>query len=535
MKRNKILQIVLFLSIFITGCDNFLTTPPLDVISDSQWWQTKAQVQMMVDGCYTQLYGPDEVINRDCITDNAKYRTGDIIKVGNGTMDTKNSYVKGLWQYNRIAQLNYVLEGIEKAKSFIPDAEYENFKAQVQFIRAFIYYDMLFYFGDIPLITKVLTVSESRETSRQPRVEVLTFILNELESEVLPNIDAVTATGTGRVNKDVVNAYLARIYLHQGNYDKVLYYTNEVMKTGKYALYNNYEGLFRPSSDGNNNEVIFERQYSYPLYVTTINRDLSPVSSVYAGWSRVLPLQNLVDEYQCINGHPISECPGIDEYDKKRVEATTNTHRGEYDFRDPRLQATIMNPFWEWKVGGVVQSVYGVDDPTSKDAIQKETYASGFLITKWVDLNGTYPERTQAQKNLTIIRYADVLLMRAEALIEKNQNLSEAANLLNSIRTRAGMPANIVVSTQAGLREKLRNERRIELAFEGLRYYDIIRWRIAGQVKNGKVYGARLKAVNASMDNKFMEDRYWNDNMYLLPVPQNAIDLNPNLVQNSGY
>jgi hypothetical protein len=85
------------------------------------------------------------------------------------------------------------------------------------------------------------------------------------------------------------------------------------------------------------------------------------------------------------------------------------------------------------------------------------------------------------------------------------------------------------------LREKLRHERRVETAFEGLRYFDIIRWRIADKVKKGKVYGARMKAVNENMDHKYVEERFWEDKMYLFPVPQEAMDNNGNLVQNPDW
>ena len=149
-------------------------------------------------------------------------------------------------------------------------------------------------------------------------------------------------------------------------------------------------------------------------------------------------------------------------------------------------------------------------------------------------MRGEYADRTLADKNMTILRYADVLLMRAEALIELSQNLPEAVSLINQIRARVGMP-NIDVASQSVLREKLRHERRIETAFEGLRYFDIIRWRIADKVKSGKVYGARLRAVNEAMDHKFVEERFWNDKMYLFPIPQEAMDNNGNLVQNPDW
>ncbi|WP_042367662.1 RagB/SusD family nutrient uptake outer membrane protein [Bacteroides neonati] len=537
MLHNKIVKILFIISLVLTSsCNDLLTTPPLDAIGDEQWWKTKEQVLMMVNDCYRELYGPAEITDRDCLTDNGKYRNGQIPAVGNGTHDTQNGFIKGCWEYANIAKLNYVLEGIEKSKSYISSDEYRQLSAQVRFIRAFVYYDMVFYFGDIPLITKTLSVSESRETSRQPRAEVMAFILNELEEGVLKDIIVAPSKESGRVNEDVVNAFLARIYLHEKNYDKVLQYTKAIIETNKYELYSNYEALFRPKSDGANKEVIFERQYSYPLYVHSVNRDLSPVSSVYGGWSQAHALQNLVDDYECINGHSFSDCEGLNcEYVDKRKALEAEKHRGEYDFRDPRLQATIMYPFWEWKVGGVVKSVYGVDDPQSKDYVKTETHMTGYLITKWVDLEGTNPDRTKAHKNMTIIRYADVLLMRAEALIEKNKDLNEAVILLNRIRERAGMPQNIVIADQSVLREKMRHERRIELAFEGLRYYDMIRWKIGDKVRKGKVYGARMKAVNEAMDHKFVEERFWDDKMYLFPIPQAAIDLNPNLTQNNGW
>ena len=147
---------------------------------------------------------------------------------------------------------------------------------------------MIFYFGDVPLITKTLTVAESRETSRQPRQEVLNFILSELEGFVLPNINALEIKESGRVNEQTVNSYLSRIYLYEKNYEKVLEYTEKVIESGDYELYADYDKLFRPQSDGNNKEVIFERQYSSPLVVHDLNRNLSYVSGVYSGWSNVL-------------------------------------------------------------------------------------------------------------------------------------------------------------------------------------------------------------------------------------------------------
>ena len=543
MKKINLL-ICLFVTVLLNSCDSFLTTPPLDQIPESEWWKNAEQSRLMVNECYVKIYnsGMDHIVAfRDGFTDNAMWR--DNYPMADGSWTAYTGKVKEEWRYTEIANLNYVLDGLEKSKEYLTEEEYAHLTAEVRFIRAFIYYDMLFYFGDIPLIKKVLSIEESRETSRQPRKEVLNFILSEL-NDVLTDIKKEPSEESGRVNEDVVNAYLARIYLHEKQYDKVLEHTAAVMNTGKYELYraydndpakNSYEELFRPAADGNNKEVIFEKQYSYPLKTTTLNRDLSPQSSVYRGWLRLLPVQNLVDEYECIGGHPYDQCQDLNcQYCKLRQEISDNGGYGEYEYRDPRLKSTIITPGWEWKVNGIVKSVYGIEDPNSRDYLAKEPHSTGFLVTKWVDLEGEEVDATRSHKNMTIIRYADILLMRAEALIEKDENLDEAVKLINEIRDRGGMPG-IEMASQNVLREKLRHERRVEFAFEGLRYYDIVRWRICDKVKTGNVYGFAKMTDSGKRENIFLEKRVWKDHMYLWPIPQAAIDLNENLEQNPEW
>ncbi|MEG1635360.1 MAG: RagB/SusD family nutrient uptake outer membrane protein, partial [Rikenellaceae bacterium] len=365
MKKYNLLLVIMGLIMFCS-CDKLLTTPPLDKIDEDAWFSSKEQVAMMVANCYNKTWGESDVPYRDCFTDNATNRNGGEKSIGNGSYDSQNGTVKSFWQYEDIAHLNYVLEGIEKAKSFLSDEDYKQFSAQVRFIRAFVYFDMMTLFGDVPLIKKTLTVTESKETSRQPRAEVLQFILDELEKGVLVDIAVGESKEKGRVNKSVVEAFLSRIYLFEKNYPKTLEYTKKVM-SGNYSLYSNYDKLFRPQSDkdATNKEIIFERQYTYPLKGHSLNLTLSYVSGVYNGWSWCLPLQNLADEYECINGHSMSDCKRLGcEYYQKRIDEQTDTKRGEYLYRDPRFHATIMYPFWEWITSsGKVISTFGVDDP----------------------------------------------------------------------------------------------------------------------------------------------------------------------------
>lgn len=165
---SKYLCAIAFL-LGVVSCDSFLTTPPLDQISEDQWWSDANQTVMMVKGCYEHIYDLEEVAIRDCFSDNAFRRPDHQNEIANGTYTSQNKSVRNAWKYDVIAKLNYVLEGLEKAKGKISEEEYLRFSAEVRFIRAFVYYDMVFYFGDVPLITKTLSVAESRETSRQPR------------------------------------------------------------------------------------------------------------------------------------------------------------------------------------------------------------------------------------------------------------------------------------------------------------------------------------------------------------------------------
>ncbi len=537
MKHSIFHKAFIVLTMLFASCDSFLTTPPLDMISEDQWWKDRTQVSMMVNNMYTYLFDDNEIVYSDCASDNAKHREGDIRLVANGTHDSQNGHVRRFWKYDKIAQLNYVLRGIGKAKEHLTDEEYNLYGAQVRFIRALLYYDMAFYFGDVPLVTDILTVEESRQLTRTPRAEVVSFVLNELEQEILPGLQNAKIA-SGYINKHAAEALLTRIYLFEKHYEKAVQYADAIINSGKYTLYPDYEMMFRPQSDGKNPEIIFERQYDFPLLVNEINRNLGSNSSPYGGWKHVIALQELVDEYECINGHSINDCEALHcEYPLLRAEKdVTDPKRewGEYKYRDPRLKASIVYPNWKWMQGGKLHSLYGVDDPSSTDFVVNNSYVTGYLCAKWLDMEGTNAERTKGNKSLTLFRLADILLMKAEALIEQNKDLDQAVFLINQVRGRVQMPA-IDAAGQGVLREKLRHERRIETAFEGLRYYDIIRWEIADKVKNSKVYGAPLRTINPDGSNVFIEERFWQPKMYLFPIPQAAIDQNDKLTQNTGW
>ena len=565
MKTLKHIMMATLCTVALTGCDDFLTTPPLDQIPEEAWWKSEQQAKMMVDGCYDYVYegdGDNIIAFRDAWTDNSTW--WGLEHFANGDLRPTSRGLQDEWKYKSIAQMNYVLHGLELSKEYLTSDQYAHMRAEVRFIRALNYYDMLFFFGDVPLVDKVLTVDESRELTRTPRADVYEFVIKELE-ECLVDIKKAPNFESGRVTEDVVNAMIARVSLHEAAkskyisflknskestedlYKRVLTATQAVIDGGRYGLYRAYDGdpkkhsyeeLFRPQADGNNNEVIFERQYFPSLKTHSLNNNLSYPSSVYCGWKGLLPLQDIVDEYECIEGHPYDQCETLNcPHVAKRAELDQAgmLSYGEYEFRDPRLKSTIIHPGWEWIQGGKVDSHYGVEDPDSRDYIGKEPVSTGFLLTKWTDLEGEEPDRWLGHKNITIFRYADILLMRAEALIELNENLGEALSLINDIRNRAEMPEYPSVTSQSDMIAKVRHERRVETAFEGLRYYDIIRWGIAPKVLNGPAYGwKRWNPETQKHDNPYVfEKRIWDDvqGRYFWPIPQASIDQNENIKQ----
>ncbi|TKG95587.1 RagB/SusD family nutrient uptake outer membrane protein [Puteibacter caeruleilacunae] len=535
IKHYKLILASLILVLVGSSCDDFLSTPPLDQLSSEVWYQNEDQAQMSVDACYRYLPSANIILMRDSWSDNMTHRNGNYNQIGSGAYTAYNGLVRDEWKYSAVANINEVLEQLAEHSDF--DADFlTKAELELRFIRAFIYYDMLFYFGDVPLIKTTLTVEESKQTTRAPRADVLEFVLTELK-DVAQNIGTFNQEVSGRINADVVNAYLARVSLYEKNYADAVEYANKVISSGKFELFNDYDGLFRIQNDGNTKEVIFERQYSFPLYTHSNNKYHSYPSSPMHGWLWNMPLQGLVGEYECACGHPVGQCPDDCVYEQQRQAAIAAGQDGEYIGRDPRLNATVVYPGHKWIVDGKTLSEYGYRDPSSKDYWKNEPTSNGYMMFKWLDLHGGEEERGKSGKNATIIRYADVLLMKAEALVELNKDFDQVVEILNEIRERAGMPENITAGSQDEMRKAVRHERRIELACEGLRYQDIIRWRICDQVKNGPLLGAKRNKPDGTLE----EDRVvshtavWEDYMYLFPIPQDVMDKNENITPNPGW
>lgn len=523
---NRYKYIVLACALGFTSCES-LDQLPLDRVVEETFWQSEKETLFAVTGLYNGWESGSHIFYMDCASDNSNndFSHEGFQQIGNGTLNPTNPGSAGSrYTYEHIRRANWILENIDRAP--ISDALKNRLKGEVRTIRAYRYLDMAIHFGDVPLITKTLSIPDSY-VEANPRDEVFKFIENELTAAAkdLP----VTQAEKGRMTKGAALGFLARAYAFQKKHHQVVETTQEIIALGTYKLFPDYANLFEIANE-NNTEVISDIQYIENTFGYTSLGIMLP--NTLGGWSSIVPLQSLVDSYETLDGNPIQTSSS---YDPAKPFAN----------RDPRLAATIVYP------GALYAGKYfdplgdTKDHPNSADNASN----SGYNYKKYIQNPASYANVWNVGTNIIVQRYAEILLLNAEAKIELNQIDNSVYTNINQVRERAGMPKvnQSTYNTQAKLRELVRREFRVELAGEGRRLFDINRWGIAKDVMNGPVYGSLSKGtVNPTTgevtytsltDRFFIENRVFTEGKNeLWPKPQSAIDASRGtLKQNPNY
>jgi len=407
-------------------------------------------------------------------------------------------------------------------------------KAQTRYIRAALYFRLTNFYGAVPFFDKDISLAESNTIGRTPHETIIEFIVEELQEIVpdLPKREELATADNGKITKAAALMLMARVYLYESNWAKTEYYCNEIMsgKYGKYELFPSYTGLFEIKNEYNS-EVILD--YAYVPSIRTWGElwDMVPLSKG-GRLINTAPTQSLVDNYIMLDGKSIDQSSNYDPVHP-------------YDKRDPRLTATVIYDNYKWSEnvndGSVNEVIYTNPSSNTPDAykgINANSSATGYYIRKYYDPH--HEAQLALSTNIITMRYADVLLMYAEAMNEQNKMSEDVWNAtIRPIRVRAGFTDAQALNYPSGLSNKemqklLRVERRSELALEGLRWFDIKRWKAGSEYLNGVVRGARFAPNNnyIQLDNyKFIESRD-----YLWSVPQSQIDINANLKPNNpGY
>jgi hypothetical protein len=294
-------------------------------------------------------------------------------------------------------------------------------------------------------------------------------------------------------------------------------------------FYPSYEGLFQAANEGNT-EVILDIQYMLTTRENNAQSLFIPPS--LGGYCKFAPLQELIDSYVAADGLPIGE---------SSVYSATNPFRN----RDPRLSATIVYTGNYYQMANGSQHVINCDKGADKDGYEfsSNVTPTGYYFKKYWDKDHSMIVNLASGLNIILIRYADVLLMNAEAAAEMGTLDATVWNAtIRPLRVRAGFTNPLALdfpagSSQQDLVEIVRRERRSELAFEGLRYADIIRWRTAETVLNGWCHGLKTNDIVGADDGYVrVESRSFDKTKhYLWPVPQTERDMNENLTQNPSW
>ena len=527
----------------MVSCDKELEQFPSNAFAADNFWTSESNANIALTGAYrgsveygTQVVPTDwwtycGIVFMEFATDNAYDRRGDNStqnRLTNGTLLPNNNVVNGYWKgsYKRIAICNDFLENIEKVD--MEQAKIDRMKAEVRFLRATQYFYLSQFWGAAPLVTTTLTPDEANNVDKASKAELVSFVTDELEAAAaaLPAFGDLKASEIGRASKQAALAFLGRLYLGEKNFSGASAVYKQIIDMGDNIIDPDYKSLFIPSNE-NSSENIFSAQYFGGQAGNSLPQHAYP--AVASGWHIVNPLGSLADAYGFDDGTPLS-------YDDPRFD-----YEDMGANRDPRFRYNFI-----WDGATFAGRIYDCN-PDSSGSVDQLTYSkqatrTGYGLRKFFDESFSGNLLSDYGGNIPIIRYAEVLLSYLEAELEAGNAITqELLDLtINAVRGRAsvGLPP-ITETNAAALRPILRNERRIELALEGQRLWDIFRWGIGDEVLVGDFWGAPFpnSTLYPTTSKKLDPQSRWYvttknfregvDDVW--PIPESEVNVNPKL------
>lgn len=537
--------IVVFAVLLFGSCKKALELQPLDSYSEKDVWSDPKLTQVFVNSIYDQtvLAYQDGGLGWGAQTDelygNFNWTNENLYVRGEATPDNQSSGSLNHWNkmYGSIRYSNIFFANIDKVTG--GDAAVNTMKGEVHFLRALAYFELLKRFGGVPIIVKVYDVNDrSFNEKRATWTETKDFILTDI-NEALKMLPAVytddkdkgrATAGAALALKSRLLLYAASPYFNKSN-DRKLWEDAKLaakavidFKDYKYALYGNAgNGTYNKTFlDFFNSEIIFSRVYSGLVKAdryNTVSRDLSP--NGYNGFSAYNVIQQMVDDFEMADGTKFSWSNPVQAKDP-------------YLNREPRFYATILANNQQFK-GRLTGFFEGGDDspqsPYSPWNASKTRYCVRKMVNEAHDWNVQDYDATQ----WAVFRLSEIYLNYAEACAALGEE-GEALTYLNKIRVEKGGLQGVNLSGTA-LMDKIRHERRIELCFEGHRYFDLRRWGIA-EIGSEDAKGVIItKQANGSFIYTLMtvQERTWVPSFYYYPIPRTEIQKNPSLEQNPNY
>lgn len=541
MKKIVIATVFLMSIIAFIKCKrSFLERTPPGVASAEGFYTSEDALAAGVNGVYHSFQGDwwggafiHLQPHLEGATENGKvccsWEYG-ITDISTGTMNPNSAgFVNWKWNYGyeAITRINQLLDVLGQNK--IPDLTPEKSKkweGELKFLRAFVYSQIMFYYGDAPLITKPITPAEAKALTRTPKSEVFNQVISDLDFAI-GNLDKTPNNGQfGRPTTQLASALKGKVYLYENKWAEAAAAFQPViaLEGSEVLLDADYESLFRGKNE-QSKEILFSIQYvgesqggtgtNQGNFIQTHYASLTP-DGLGNGWQSLLHTYKMRDAYYMIDGLPISSSPL---YNPDSV----------FERRDPRLGWTFEIPGYRKLPNGdsVPYSTFR-GFPTLPQYLENQGVklnqiagAAGFGTKKWVNESDKTSFSNNFSTDLIMMRYADVLLMYAEAQNEAVGPDGIVYAAVNKVRARAKMPDFPAGLSQSQMREEIRHERNVEFAMEGIRYNDLLRWKVAETV---------IPSIPS------LENRTFNESKnYLWPIPQSVIDATPGIIQNPGY
>ncbi|MBS4066532.1 MAG: RagB/SusD family nutrient uptake outer membrane protein [Chitinophagaceae bacterium] len=592
---KKIIYLPFLLLLFTAGgCKKFLDRKPLNESSANNFPANEAEMQLSINGVYASAFWvfPNNtplLFAVEASTDLAMKRGGnaeDAVAMGDGgPFLVNNQLVNTCWSqaWKLVQRANQHLKGMENGKANVTPQVFGKYRAEALVLRAWGYFHLMYMFGDVPFYKAPPTVDELLSAQRVPVATIVAELYKDMD-EAAAAFDAANVQPVqemGKVNKGVALGLKAKLALLIKDYRTAANATKTIIDGGQYALNPSFPNLFMLAGQRTNagREIMFNQ--TYPTDVIDPQNWLTVISiprQVTNSQSSHFPSQALVDRFEAIDGQRIDQSliynPAAPRENRDRRMRWTLAMQGDTiayqnntsiaPYVNPR-ERTIFNIYsnvrrrYNWNTG-VYDNVTGNNDWVGAQAagIQWQVSATGniggvgYVWRKFVDSTQYSWEN---KTGYTLMRYADILLMYAEAKIELNEIDGTVSNAINQVRARGGLPA-VTSTDQATLRRIVRNERAVEFAGEGIRLFDLKRWNIYEKANSGPVVGGALDPLvppatptfdadgipdySASVNQRIRfrnQTRNNNNPKYKLwPIPQFEIDANPNgIKQNSGW
>ncbi len=590
---NRLLYKALMISVsvvFFTACD--LSFSPLNEIADVDVWEDEQLIEAYINDMYDGLDHGYREHMLEALTDNASYlpcaadnyvrgvvSASDMTAFGAGCGGTRMQRWLWAYNYNRIRDINIFLENIDDA-NVSSEAIRDRMKGEVYFFRAFHYHQLLRSYGGVPIVDRAYNLDDDMLVSRNTFAETVDFIVQDAEraAELLPDeqpakMGAGATRGAALALKSRVLLHAASDLFHGNPANDLVGYTSgdqqsrwrdaknaaqDVIDMNLYQLYNrypddpshNYGQIWLDNTD--HEEAIMSRFFlSHRGDNYQIGLRAGP--NGYHNWATNTPIQQFVDAFEMEDGS---------EFDWGNPEHAS----APYENRDPRFYATVSYDGAEWserpasvrqyEPNSIIQTFRTITihhsdgSTTTRPGVDTRSGPvedwngswTGYHMIKAIDPDVQHYQETQ-EVPWRFFRYAEILLNYAEASIELGEE-DDARWAINQIRSRAGMP-DITESGDA-LKQRYRNERRIEMSYEDQRFWDIRRWMIAPEVmnENGKAIEIHVEATDPNDRSTYFnydysvyewQERNWDDRMYFLPIHNDEINRNSNLEQNPLY